>query len=918
MQKFGCFFRQKPLSRSRKHCPQKSPSAIAQICCVSRIAIALFAIPNPTIAQVIPDLTLPSNSRVTSSGNRFAIEGGTPAGSNLFHSFEKFSLPTGTEAFFNQAGSIENIFTRVTGGEISHIDGLIRANGSANLFLLNPSGIVFGPNARLNIGGSFIGSTANHLKFADGTEFSATDPNASPLLSIQVPIGLQLGANPGAIRVEGTGHNLSVFVPQSSPINRGSAIAGLQVQPGRTLALVGGDIDIDGGSLTAEQGQIVLLGVGEGVVSLIPTFPNENKTIGGFAFGYENVQNFRDIHLRSRALVDASSGGQSFTPPAFDLNANSSFFSPPSSDFPFTENQSEVQPFDVTENLSRGGGSIEVRGGNLAIADGSVILIQNQGGQAAGRIGVTLSETLDIKGINREGTLASGLVSETVGMGNGGEIAVNTARLLIQNGGAILTRTFSDARAGNITLNAKEWVQAIAFSTINPIFASSITASTYSSGNAGNIAISTGQLRGLDGGIVGSATFGTGDGGDVSVSATDAIELSGVEPTRFTPSSVSASTFNAGNAGSLAIATGRLVVRNGGRVDSSTVATGNAGSVTIDASRAVEVSGTVPGSVNPSIIISSANLVDKTIQDLFGLPAVPSGASGDVTIATPVLSVSDGALVNVRNDGSGDAGRLRISADSIVLRDRGGITAGTTSGEGGNITLQAQDLRLSDRSAISAEAGGTGNGGNINISTETIAAFKDSNITANAFEGAGGNIAIATQGVFVSPDSAITASSQLGVDGVVQINRPDVEPSSGLVELPETVVDVAALIGRDPCAAGVGNRFVITGRGGLPPNPDDSLTSDIIWVDKRQFNSPVGTGAPSERSRDRQLVEARGWFVGADGKITLTANVPSATAQRGWLNFDRCHSSDRSPVSVYPRRGTVSSDAIANFGKDIQ
>jgi large exoprotein involved in heme utilization and adhesion len=434
-------------------------------------------------------------------------------------------------------------------------------------------------------------------------------------------------------------------------------------------------------------------------------------------------------------------------------------------------------------------------------------------------------------------------------------------------------------------------------------FTSGLITSVYpgARGAGGSLTIDTGRLTVRDGAQIIAGTFGQGSGGNLTVTASESVELMGTSPDGqdssglYTQSDYFETADNTGSGGELTITTRRLIVEDGAVVSASTFTQGSGGSLSVTALESVELMGTSP---------------DRQVSSGLYTQTQGAGAAGNLTVETEQLTVQDGARVSVSSESSGNAGNLLLTARSIRLDDGGKITATSILGKGGgNINLQDMNLLLlRDNSEISTNAGGTGDGGNINIDTDLLAVFENSNITARAVEGRGGNIRITTQGLFLSPNSKITATSERGIDGVVEINQPDIDPNAELVVLPAQLVDVSGLIAQGCSALGsnVANgesKFVVTGRGGLPPTSREAFNSDAVLED---WGTPALATTQPQRDRKSDhpnhivsnnathstptpLVEAQGWVIGDNGKVVLTASASNVTSHSSWLTPAACH-----------------------------
>lgn len=801
--------------------------------CIASLTVAI-AIASSVSAQIVPDATLPDRSAIDIEADVTRITGGTTDGSNLFHSFREFSVLTGGTAYFDNSPEIQTIFSRVTGSAISNIDGLIRANGSASLFLLNPNGIIFGPNAQLDIGGSFVATTANSIQFANGREFSAINPSAQPLLTLNVPIGLQMGSNPGLIRVEG----------QIPPDGVADPVPSLQVLPGNTLALIGGEIQLDGAILQASGGRVELGGLaGEGTIAL-----NRDRSLSF------------PTAVSPRANVSVTNGSQ--------VNV-----------------------------MADNGGSIAIHAANLELLENSLLLAgiapESQTPEAkAGAISIDVTDTV---------TLDASQIANNVNVaatGDGGDIIIQAGSLSLTNNASLDAGTFGRGNAGNIMVR----VDGEVFAQNSTLF--SDVASEEAVGNGGTIAITARSLSLTDGARLSTSTAGEGNAGQIQVNVTDTVYLSGVFSV-FSPEDgslqaiassgfftnteagsigvggdiqvtanqlqisdgavLSARTRNEFAGGNIAIAVNTLDITGGGQILTESSSLGAAGNIAIAATGNVNIAGSDPS------YFDRLNLL------------VAQFPEADASLLIDVDGSNSGIYANAKDSSAPGSGQIAIAAGSIAIAD-GAVLETNTAGAGiaGDITIDASNTIAIVNSRISSDAVAdnstttpiefaTGLSGNISITGRNLVSIVGSSINSIS-----------------NNDATETGFSVMRIEsleGSVELDRATLSTTNFGSELAGDIFIVA----RDEIA--IANQSQISSDGKLGrlligiENLDISEDAPEIIPPKTVIidGSNLTTNNAASNADSTQPIEAGSTIIGASDRISIRngSRVEALTSRTG-------------------------------------
>ena len=706
-------------------------------------------------SQIVIDNTLENeNSQITPNQNinglpSELIEGGARRDNNLFHSFSQFNVEAGRGAYFANPNGIANIFSRVTGANASEIMGTLGVNGNANLFLINPNGIIFGEDASLDLNGSFISTTADAIQFGEQGFFNASEPNAAPLLTVQPSALFFNQMNSGRIETRAIAPAGFDFLDLP--------LSGLRVGDGASLIFAGRKIAVDGGGLYALNGQIELLSIGD-------TGKLE-----------------------------------------FDLEANKPSLIPPQ----LTLADISLENGASLETSGAGGGEIRLQGKNITIADESIIFA-DVGGDSDGRgIFITAENlrldnnslvTTDVFGSGQGGNIviktkslnisnASGLLSRSFDRGDGGNISLDAELLNLSSGSSITTTTLDRGNSGDINLNARE-ITLDSSAILSEIDIDAV-------GDGGNISLNAESLSLAGGSRISSSIFGQGNSGDITLKAREiALDSSAIfseididaigdggnisfdaESLSLTGGSgIFGSIFGQGNSGDITLNAESLSLAGESSIVTNSFGQGDGGDINIVAESFSAIEGALLNTDTSGIIGDGGNITITASDVVFdgGFAKSRVGGRGDagniiittgsllVTGIPPEVADSNTGQLVTATFGQGNAGSLIIEASGEVIFDGRGsdvfsLIGGNlenpdippAEGNAGNIEIDAASLSVTNKARLVTNVEGIGNGGNIKIDTDSLSITNEGQLLAE----------VATTGIGDAGDINIVADS---------------------------------------------------------------------------------------------------------------------------------------------------------------
>ncbi|QTA84803.1 filamentous hemagglutinin N-terminal domain-containing protein [Desulfonema magnum] len=793
-------------------------------------------------AQVIMDGTMGTDGMLNGPLYDIKAEYGRQAGANLFHSFSQFNVDTGEVANFRVSHAIQNIITRVTGGNVSLIDGTLRSEISetseisgANLYLLNPTGVIFGANASLDIGGSFHISTSDYLRMGEYERFYVD--RDEEILSTARPAAFGfLDSDVAPISFKGRGK-----IEESDWDGKP---AGLSVTENEAISVIGGETEITGtyyqsgdtsellGSLSAPGGGIDIASVassGEAVVTESGLDVSSFRALG-------------KITLSDHALVNVSGEGSG------NIFIRTGQF--------FASNNSSMKADTTGE---KHGGITEIRADTVSLSK-SDIFSDTSGTGKGGSIRLCVKDFVELSEVSKIFADATG---KEINAGDAGDVFIETKNISLSKGSIVSSDTFNGGgNGGSVTISGHDngFAELIEVDD-SKVYSGAIGGTFSNSGDAGSVNLKAENISFTNGGLIASESTGSGKGGHIMIRASDSLSFHGSSSGK-TPSKAYTSALGkgeyAGDAGKIFIEAGSTIsFKDGGGVTASTEGEGNAGIIKLETARleldthasvsSASISEGKGGDAG-KISITAEDSVRLNNKSFVTTSTKGEGMAGDIALKTPRLEMSGNSAISsesISENQGGNAGSITLQvSESMKLSGYSSVTTEASGAGGGKILVNAGNLIYLLRGEITSSVQvGEGKGGDVMVGSSgegegegegpQFVILNHAPVTANADTGDGGAIFIHTDNYLKSSDSKVTATSKRGNDGTVKIEAPNLDISSGLLVLPANYLDAARWM-KIPCSARTGenvSRFVIRGRDASAAAPGDLQTGPSIWFD---------------------------------------------------------------------------------------